>query len=54
LNTYTLEAKELGRGGYSTVYRGQGADGKNYAFKVFFFERYYEDSSKAIEEAKGE
>jgi hypothetical protein len=38
LNSYKLEAEELGSGAYATVYKAKGADGKNYAIKVFFWE----------------
>jgi serine/threonine-protein kinase RIO1 len=40
LNTYACKAKPLGEGTYATVYQATATDGKQYAVKVFFFERF--------------
>ena len=47
-----VEARdELGRGGFSTVYRAKDTDGKEYAVKIYFHDdpKYEGDKSKAIE-----
>jgi len=54
LNNYLLEAEEIGKGGFATVYKGAPPRDSKLAFKVFFFENFHDIAEDAITEAKAE